>query len=99
MTNICLIEPPKYVSLGNFVSTIAMPPLGLAYVSAIALQYTENLTVIDGHGEGLDNYYKYKTNYRLRGLSINEILNRIPANIDVVGMSCMFTSLWPVSRS
>ena len=31
---VCLIEPPKFVSLTNFVSTISMPPIGLAYIAA-----------------------------------------------------------------
>ncbi len=86
--SVCLIEPPKYVSLGNFVSTIGMPPIGLAY--------TDNLTVIDAHGEGLNNYYPYKEKFRLRGLTVEDIVNRIPLNVDIIGISCMFTSLWPV---
>jgi len=80
---ICLIEPPKYVSLGNFVSTIA-------------LQHTDDLTIIDGHGGGLENYYPYKDKFRLRGLSVKSIVSRIPVGVDIVGISCMFTSLWPV---
>jgi len=93
---ICLIEPPKYVSLGNFVSTIAMPPIGLAYISSIALQHTDDLTIIDGHGDDLENYYPYKDKFRLRGLSIENIISRIPVDVDIIGISCMFTSLWPV---
>ena len=94
--NICLIEPPKYVSLGNFVSTIGMPPIGLAYLSSVVLQHTDNLTVIDAHGEGLDNYYSYKEKFRLRGLTVDDIVSRIPPKTDIIGISCMFTSLWPV---
>jgi len=93
---ICLIEPPKYVSLGNFVSTIAMPPIGLAYISSIALQHTDKLTIIDGHGDDLENYYPFKEKFRLRGLTVEEIVNRIPVDTDIIGISCMFTSLWPV---
>jgi len=93
---ICLIEPPKYVSLGNFVSTIAMPPIGLAYMTSIALQHTDRVTIIDAHGEGLENYYSYKEKFRLRGLGVDEVVARIPVNMDIIGISCMFTSLWPI---
>jgi anaerobic magnesium-protoporphyrin IX monomethyl ester cyclase len=93
---VCLIEPPKYVSLGNFVSTIAMPPIGLAFLSSVVLNHTDDLIVIDGHGEGLRNYYPYKDTFRLRGLTVEEIVNRIPIDTEIIGISCMFTSLWPV---
>jgi len=73
-----------------------MPPIGLAYISSVVLKHTQDLTVIDGHGEGLEKYYPYKDKFRLRGLTVEEIVKRIPEDVEIIGISCMFTSLWPV---
>ena len=53
---ICLIEPPKFVSLTNFVSTISMPPIGLAYIAAAIREGGHDVTVVDGPGSAPRNY-------------------------------------------
>jgi hypothetical protein len=47
---VCLIEPPKFVSLTNFVSTISMPPIGLAYIAAAIREEGHDVTVVDAPG-------------------------------------------------
>ncbi len=95
--NICLIEPPKFVSLTNAVSTIAMPPIGVAYIAASLRETGHRVNVIDAAGAALDKYYQFG-DIQVRGLQILEIVNRIPADVNVVGFSCMFTSHWLLVR-
>lgn len=45
-----LVEPSKFVSLTNRVSTISMPPLGLAYTAAALQEAGHEVTVVDGPG-------------------------------------------------
>jgi radical SAM superfamily enzyme YgiQ (UPF0313 family) len=34
----------------------------------------------------------------VQGLAIDEIVDRIPSESDVIGLSCMFSTLWPLTR-
>lgn len=91
--NICLIEPPKFVSITNFVSTICMPPIGLSYIAAVLRKAGHQLAVIDGPGSALKNYFPFR-NVHVRGLENDEILRLIPRNVQIIGLGCMFSSNW-----
>jgi len=95
---VCLIEPPKYVSLSNFVSTIAMPPIGTAYIAAVIEQAGHELTVIDAHGLGLTHYFNYKK-MRVRGLDPDQIVARVPPDSQAIALGSMFSAHWPVIRA
>jgi len=94
---ICLIEPSKFVSLTNFVSTISMPPIGLAYIASALREAGHEVTVVDGPGSAPRQYNTFK-DVRLRGLTNKEILELIPEDADVIGLGCMFTSNWVYVR-
>ncbi len=53
---VCLIEPPKFVSLTNFVSTISMPPIGVAYIAASLREAGHEVSVVDAPGSAPRNY-------------------------------------------
>ena len=91
---VCLIEPPKFVSLTNFVSTISMPPIGLAYIAAAVRENGHDVSVVDAPGSAPRNYYVFKDKVRIRGLTQNQIIKRIPPDTQVIGLGCMFTSHW-----
>jgi anaerobic magnesium-protoporphyrin IX monomethyl ester cyclase len=91
---VCLIEPPKFVSLTNFVSTISMPPIGLAYIAAAIREEGHDVTVVDAPGSAPRNYYAFKEGIRVRGLTQEQIIERIPSDTQVIGLGCMFTSHW-----
>jgi len=94
---VCLVEPPKFVSLTNFVSTISMPPIGLSYIAAAIREAGHEVCVVDGPGFAPRNYFKFK-NVIVRGLSNQEIIARIPKDASVIGVGCMFTSNWVYVR-
>ena len=95
---VCLVEPPKFVSLTNFLSTVSMPPIGLAYIAAAIREEGHEVCVVDGPGSAPRNYYLYTDRTRIRGLTHEEIVNRIPVDVQLIGLGCMFTSQWVFVR-
>ena len=94
---VCLIEPSKFVSLTNFVSTISMPPIGLAYIAAALREAGHEVSVVDGPGSAPRNFFQFK-GVRVRGLIKEDIIERIPKDSEVIALGCMFTSNWVYVR-
>jgi anaerobic magnesium-protoporphyrin IX monomethyl ester cyclase len=95
---VCLIEPPKFVSLTNFVSTISMPPIGLAYIAAAIREEGHDVTVVDAPGSEPRSYHMFNDMVRVRGLTQDQIIERIPSDAEIIGLGCMFTSHWVYVR-
>ena len=95
--NVTLIEPQKYVSVTSHISTIAMPPLGLAYIAASLEQAGHRVTIIDAFGMGLEHYTPFGPVF-LRGISNADVVAAIPSDTDSIGISCMFSCQWPATR-
>ena len=76
------------------------PPLGLAYVAAAAREAGFACRVIDATGEALDavSPYPERDDFMMQGLTVDETVRRIPADADVIGVSCMFSTLWPLTH-
>jgi radical SAM superfamily enzyme YgiQ (UPF0313 family) len=94
---IALIEPPKFISSTNHVSTIATPPLGLAYVAATLEAEGHDVSVVDAIGAGLSTYAPFGPVY-LRGLAVPQVVEAIPGEVDAIGVSSMFSCQWVVTR-
>ncbi len=94
---ICLIEPSKFVSATNFVSMIRMPPLGLAYIAAVLRRAGHEICVIDCPGMAPSSYFKFK-DFNVRGLTSQEVCEKIPDDVDIIALGCMFTSHWLLVR-
>jgi len=94
---VCLIEPSKFVSLTNFVSTISMPPIGLAYIAASLREAGHEVRVVDGPGSAPRKFFNFN-DIRIRGLTNKQIVEKIPRDVQVVGVGCMFTSHWVLVR-
>ena len=73
-----------------------VPPLGPAYVAAALEQAGHRVSVIDALGEALSSRYPAAHPALVAyGLTIPEIVRRIPADTQGVGLSVMFSQLWP----
>ena len=94
---VCLIEPSKFVSLTNFVSTISMPPIGLAYIASALREAGHEVSVVDGPGSAPRNFFQFK-DVRVRGLTKEDIIKRIPKDSEIIALGCMFTSNWVYVR-
>ena len=95
--HVTLIDPPRYAFPLNHASNVAIPPLGVAYIGAAIEAKGHQLSVIDAVGSGLTHYTTFGPVY-LRGLSFDDILNRIEPSTDVIAMGNMFSCQWPATR-
>ena len=90
---IILIEPNKYYSPTSPISTVVIPPLGLAYIAGALEAKGHKICVVDAVGEAMAKYRPFHSVY-LRGLTFDEICERIPMDSDLIGISCMFSAQW-----
>ncbi len=97
---ITLINPPGLKLLSGLQMHTPNPPLGLAYIAGAIKDAGLPYTVIDGTGEALDAISRYpgRADLMVQGLSFEEIARRIPERTRVIGLSCMFSALWPLTR-
>lgn len=76
------------------------PPLGLAYLAAAVREVGMPVSVVDAAGAALDKIQTYpeRSDFMIQGLSPAEIVDRIPEDTEVIGIGCMFSSQWPLTR-
>ncbi|HEY2290258.1 MAG TPA: radical SAM protein [Thermoanaerobaculia bacterium] len=94
--NVCLLRPPSVPELD--VATIdAVMPIGLAYLAGALKVSGERVHVIDAVGEAVNQYSAIPGYERtlLHGLTTPEILDRIPEDAEILGITCMFSVEWP----
>ncbi|MBI4698275.1 MAG: cobalamin B12-binding domain-containing protein [Nitrospirae bacterium] len=74
------------------------PPLGLAYIGAYLKHHGYAYTAIDACGEALDQIYDYKAGGQLKiqGYTLPQILERLPGNTRIIGLTCSFSHCWPL---
>lgn len=97
---ITLISPPAIKTFSSIQPQTPNPPLGTAYIAGALKQAGLAYTAIDAVGEGMDNITLYfnREDIKIQGLTFDQIIERIPKNTDIIGMSCMFSTLWPITR-
>ncbi len=97
--HITLIRPPT-VTHPNGVGEDALPPLGVAYLCSMLRSNGFEAEVIDAVGDGLE-YWREVSEWPeviAHGLSIRQVIDRIPPATDLIGVSCMFSATWPYNR-
>lgn len=104
---VCLIRPPK-LKIKNSSPVVSFPPLGVALLAAVLRENNVSVKVIDGACEEIkDNKFEYQDNnlnYNFSrelitvGLSEEQTLERIDSDVDVIGVSCMFSIDWISDR-
>ncbi len=97
MANVTLLAPFDPISSSN-PSYATQPPLRLAYLSALTKALGHATTVIDGVGIGYGQVWKFNGVFELHGLTIDQIIERIPQNTDVLGCSLTYTQTYPAVR-
>ncbi|MEO8604268.1 MAG: radical SAM protein [bacterium] len=92
---IALIRPPAVSSLHAY-SVAIVPPLGPAYIAAALESAGHRVEVIDALGEA--PFARDPSPHPLLiayGLTTAEIVARIPADVQGIGFSVMFSQQWP----
>jgi radical SAM superfamily enzyme YgiQ (UPF0313 family) len=97
---ITLIHPPGIKTFSGFQMHTPNPPMGLAYIAAAIRDAGYPYTVIDATGEAMDRVSPYpdRDDFLVQGLSFGEIIARIPAETELIGITCMFSTLWPITN-
>ena len=88
------------VSTTRAFNNEATPCIAFAYLSAYIAQYGYDYTVIDAIAEGLNQTWPLpsRPGFQCRGLTYEEILERIPSGTGVIAFSAMFSGEWPAMR-
>jgi anaerobic magnesium-protoporphyrin IX monomethyl ester cyclase len=95
---IALIRYALVAPIGD-VGSESTPPIGLAYLSAIAKNQGASVTGIDASGRNLNKSFKIpKYNLQGNGLELNEIFELIHPETKFIGVTAMFSHEWPYVR-
>lgn len=93
---IALVRPPTVFFRGGALQD-AVPPIGLAYLASSLKQAGHEVVGVDAIGEGLEKWSRVDDwpEVMHHGLSIPELIQRIPVDSQLIGVSCMFSATWP----
>jgi radical SAM superfamily enzyme YgiQ (UPF0313 family) len=90
--HVTIIRPAMVSSVGTWSSPVT-PPLGIAYLASMLLKNGNEVECIDAIGLRVDQIIQ-EGDYVIQGLTIDEIIDRIPSKTDCIGVSCMFSQDW-----
>lgn len=98
---VSLVRPPITIFPKSLSHYGPVPPIGLAYLAAVLDDAGHSVEIIDSPIEGIDQFEEFEASIgtlRHIGLSVEEIMDRIPEDVDVVGITNMFLHEWPICR-
>lgn len=91
---VTLIKPFAVMSRNSYSTPVTLP-IGLAYLAAVLEAAGYPVTIIDGIGENIHHVYPSACGrFNLQGLTVEGIVERIPRDTKVIGLSMMFSQEW-----
>jgi radical SAM superfamily enzyme YgiQ (UPF0313 family) len=92
---ITIIRTPVLLPIGSVTAHQGVPPLGLAYLGAYLRKNHHQVSYIDSLGEKINTFSPsgFK-GIMVNGLTIEEIIPRIPPTSKALVVSCMFSNEW-----
>jgi radical SAM superfamily enzyme YgiQ (UPF0313 family) len=96
--SIVLVRPAAVLPLEAANASYELPPLGIAYVAAALTKAGHRVRIIDSFGEAPDRVVTHPEGYTTKGLIGEQIIERIPDDVDLIGVACMFSSSWLYCR-
>jgi anaerobic magnesium-protoporphyrin IX monomethyl ester cyclase len=104
---VCLIRPSKLMVVGS-IPIDCHPPLGLALLAAVVRRAGHEVSAIDAFGLASERQTPvrvpftsskgYNPELCVLGLSLEDIIKLVPADVEVIGISSMFSLNWPLDR-
>ncbi len=96
---VALVRGPILSQHGS-INNEATPCIAFAYISSYLSACGYQTTIVDAIGEGLDNFWPTKDypGFQCQGLTFEALMERIPADAEVIGFSTMFSGEWPINR-
>jgi radical SAM superfamily enzyme YgiQ (UPF0313 family) len=98
VVKIALVHPPITLTNPKRLPQI-QPPLGIAYLAACLRERRYDVQVVDGLGEGIGSYSRFREDYYIHGLAIKDVADRIDPATNVIGVGIMFSNFWPLSKA
>ncbi|GAB4139108.1 MAG: hypothetical protein Fur0037_05200 [Planctomycetota bacterium] len=95
--NITLIHPPVYINRSGLTALRPSLPLGLAYIAAVLREDGHRVSVVDALGLAPERMEQEGDIWRL-GLSPEEIVARVPKDVQAIGVTSMWSYSWPIVR-
>lgn len=98
MARVTLIRPPSVSFPKSLSGHGPVPPIGVAYLAAVLRQGGHRVDVIDAPGEAIDEHHDFTTaigTLRSTGLTPEAVVDRIPADVQIIGVTNMFLHEWP----
>lgn len=98
--HVTFVRGPIVASVGA-VNNEAVPSISLAYLSAAIGAEGYPFTWVDSIAEGMGHYWPLAEfpGYQCQGLTLDEIVARVPAETAIIGVNAMFSGEWPVTRT
>lgn len=95
MARIALVRPPVIAPEGMMNVSEGVPSIGLAYLAGTAKAAGHEVVVVDAFGEAPYKATRMPgTKLVIHGLTAGEIADRVPADVDLIGVSCMYSNEW-----
>lgn len=97
--NVTLLRGP-IVSTTGALNNEAVPAIGLAYIAGYLHARGIEAKIVDSIGEGINRVWPLEgfDGYQCQGLTFEETFARIPHDVDVIGVSVMFSGEWPAQK-
>jgi radical SAM superfamily enzyme YgiQ (UPF0313 family) len=100
MAVVCLVRPPLVLPHATVNTAHGVPSVGLAYLAAALKAAGHRVVVVDAFGEALNATRPIPgTGLVANGLLAQEVVARVPADVDVMGVSCMFSNEWCYAKT
>ncbi len=95
MKKVILIRTPFVFPVKHFSSITSVPDIGTAYINGTLIKNGYDSCIIDAAGEGVKKRYQIKgTHLAIGGISAEEIISKIPADVDYIGLQSMHSNRW-----
>jgi len=94
---VTLIHPPVYINKNGLTALRPSLPLGLAYIAAVLRDDGHKVEVVDALGLAPEQMIPDGDIWRL-GLTPEQIIERIPADTQTIGVTSMWSYSWPIVR-
>ena len=99
--HVTLIRPPVLTIPSSLSTPRPTPPVGLAYIAATLREVGHRVSVVDAAGSGIEQVSLVDSPVgplQRRGLAPAEVVDRIPADTELIGVTLMFVHEWPQTR-
>ncbi len=95
MKKIVIIRTPFVHPIKHLSSITAVPDIGTAYINGTLIANGYDSSIIDATGEGIGRRIRLLgTDLAIGGIPADEIVSKIPLDVDYIGLQSMHSNRW-----